>query len=66
MFSRKKGDRGTPQTCGQRDERNAKKNQAEKGAGARYPQNHSPGAGEHHITHHGEENRAFSKGEISE
>lgn len=43
-----------------------KKHHAEKGAGVRYPQNHSAGAGEHQITHHGEENRAFLKGEVSE
>lgn len=45
MLSGEKGNRGTTQTCGQRDERSAKKCYAEKGAGVKYPQNHSPGAG---------------------
>lgn len=38
----------------------------EERAGVRYSQNHSPGAGEHQITHHGEENRGLPKGGVSE
>lgn len=66
MLPREKGKRGTTQSCGQSEERSAKKHHAEKGAGVRYPQNHSPRAGEHQITHHREENRAFSIAEVSE
>lgn len=66
MISGEKGNRETTQTCGQRDERSAKKCYAEKGAGVKYPQNHSPGAAEHQMTHRGEENRAFPKEEASE
>lgn len=66
MFSREKGNRGTTQTCGQRHERSEKKHHAGKGAGVRYPQNHSPGTGEPQITHHGEEIRAFPKVVVSE